>query len=182
MKKTGLLLAVMILILCGCEKDRNKPIDHSPIIVGGVYYNYTKVVQNDFETQVNISDSIYHSIRVEAQLFSHQPTTNQNVFYLSYMDASSGEKSIIDFMIFVPLTEPSAFFTNGTIVIDSMVVTYSGISDNFYDAGALFTWETSDFQNISFTGNGKLEILNKLESKLQPGVYLPPQEISFSFD
>jgi hypothetical protein len=181
-KKTGLLLAVMILILCGCEKGRNKPIDHSPIIAGGLYYDYTEVMQNDFVTEVNISDSIYHFNRVAAQFCSHHPTSNQNVFYLSYLDANSGEKSVIEFMIFVPFTEPSAFFTNGTIVIDSMVVTYSGISDNFYDAGALFTWETSDFQNISFTGNGKLEILNKLESKLQPGVYLPPQEISFSFD
>lgn len=175
-------MAILTIVICGCKKDRDKPIDNSHIIVGGLYYDYTQVEQNDFETEVIISDSIYHFSRVEAQLSSHQPTTNQNVFYLGYKDVSSGEKSVIEFLIFVPFSEPSAFFTNGTIVIDSMVVSYSGISDNFYDTGALFTWETTDFQNISFTGNGKLEILNKLESKLNPGIYFPPQVISFSFD
>jgi len=182
MKTTGLMLAVLILILCGCKKDRDKPIDNSSIIVGGLYHDFTEVVQNDFETEANISDSIYHFTRVAAQLYSHQPTTNQNVFYLSYRDANSGEKSVIEFMIFVPFTEPSAFFTNGSITVDSIVVSYSGFSDNYYNIGALFTWETSAFQKMSFSGNGNLEILNKLESKLNPGFYLPPQVISFSFD
>ena len=142
---------------------------------------YTQIVQNSIKTSINISDSVYVFNKLMASYYSYKPTTNQNVFSMTFSDTLSNRGKVVQLDIFTPFIKPEIFFCKRTITIDSIMVTSSSVRENFFNANAILSWDTAYFENFSFKGKGYFDLNDTLKSIYEPSKYYPKQRISFEF-
>jgi hypothetical protein len=183
MQKSLILISIISLQFICCDKKKDS--SDEGIIIGGVYNNYTKNVQNNFASQFTINDSTYYFQKLDASLYSHQPTSKQNVFIISLIDTIHPIYGILELRIFTDLMTPEDFFKAGTFDIDSIQINHFLYKINFTDdpwgIEAIFTWETSSYENMSFKGKGSFEIINYADGPYLSGAYYPAQKINFEF-
>ena len=185
MKNPDLFLVIIALALtlgsCKESIDSDKP----DIIVGGIYNPLTELVQNGYNSQLIVGDSIYKCNKIVAVLYSNQPTSNQANFYISMLDTTIANFNRVSLEVFTPLMHPDDFFKKGTIAIDTINITHclpnSSYSEFVYGVNARFTWDTIIFENNRFKGHGSLEFMQLTESMNYPGVTYPAQKVEFEF-
>ena len=85
MKTNIIFLFLLSILFVSCKKENNNPAEHK-IIVGGVYLPYTGLVQSSTNGTINISDTIYQFNKIEGIYYSHKPSSNQNVFIMTFDD------------------------------------------------------------------------------------------------
>lgn len=181
-KSICFLISIMITIMSCTKSDDSKDKD---IIIGGIYSHYTEMVQSNFSTQFTISDSIYNYNKIEAALYSHQPTSKQNVFYILFSDTINPKAKPVQLEIFTSLMKPEDFFRKGNFNIDTIRIAHfksnSGFSDDLTGVAAVFSWDTAYFENLRFKGKGSLGFIKKAEGPFLSGDFYPVQKISLEF-
>jgi len=180
MKTKYFKLLAITLVLISCSKENNVKQEER-IIVGGLYMPYTQIVQNSIKTSINISDSVYIFNELEAYYYSYKPTTNQNIFTLTFSDTLGSFSKQVSIDIFTQFVKPEDFFKKNVLSIDSIMLTRSGFRENFFKTNAILTWDTAFFENFSFKGKGYLELIDTLKSIYEPSKYYPKQRINFEF-
>ena len=180
MKTTVLSLIAICILFIGCKKENPNLEQDDQIIVGGVYHDYTRVIENPCDIKINISEKSYSFNKSEAIYSSHQPTSNQNVFMIYLSDTTSNNKICLD--IFTPVIKPEDFFTKSTFKTDTIRISWLGTREDFFDANAVFKWDTATFDNISFKGKASLEITKKIVGTINSDTYYPLQKLDFEFE
>jgi hypothetical protein len=99
------------------------------------------------------------------------------MIYLS--DTTSNKRMSLE--IYTPFIKPEQFFSKSTYQTDSLGISWSGVSKDFYNANAVFKWDTASFNTIRFSGNASLEIREKMFGTINPQSYYPPQKLEFEF-
>ncbi len=179
MKKIIYTLIAISLIFVSCDKDNQSDNPEDDIIVGGVYLDYTAVIINPCDVKVNVMDDTINFNKLEAIYSSHKPTSNQNVL-LIYLSDTINNKGI-DFQIFTPFMQPENFFIESTYNIDTVKIHWAGVVEDFFDANAIFKWDTVSFENLKFSGKASFEIPAKITGKINSNTYYPKQTIEFEF-
>ena len=172
-------LIAIVLLFASCDKDNPGDNTEDDIIVGGVYQDYTEVIINPCDVDVNITDEIFNFNKLEAVYCSNKPTSNQNVL-LIYLSDTINNKGI-DFQIFTPFVQPENFFTKSIYNVDTVKIHWAGVVEDFFDANAIFKWNTISFENLEFSGKASLEIPAKITGKINSNTYYPGQTIEFEF-
>ena len=180
MKTKAIFLLVLSLSCIACNKE-NKNNPEKNIIVGGVYLPYTGLVRSSTNSTINISGSIYQFVRIEAIYYSHKPTTNQNVFIMTFADTLSTKGKTVELDIFTKYMNPADFFQKSLLPVDSIILASTSVSENFFNINAILTWDTAYFENFSFKGKGYFEIIDTLHSTIEPSIFYPAQRINFEF-
>ncbi|MGA2822236.1 MAG: hypothetical protein ABSE72_01795 [Bacteroidales bacterium] len=187
MKAKFIFLFATSLLFIACNKE-NKNNPEKNINVGGVYLPYTDLVRSPTNSTINISDSICQFNRIEAIYYSYKPTTNQNVFIMTFIDTLSSKGKAVELDIFTKHMNPGDFFQKSSLTIDSIMIGNTNIMignasvrDNFFNANAILTWDTAYFENFSFKGKGHFEIIDTLHSTIEPPKFYPNQKINFEF-
>jgi len=178
MKTKLLFLFAAFVFLSACKKESTNNPDPK-IIVGGLYHSYSGVVQSQTNSFINISDSIFQFNKIDAYYYSYQPTSNQNLLMLTFIDTLSSTGKQIEFDIFTKFVSPTDFFQKSTITIDSIMVASISLRENFFHANAVLTWDTAYFENYTFKGKGSFVLSDTLRSIFDPAVYYPEQRINF---
>ena len=185
MKKLIIIILGVILSLSACQKSVETTEYYPPPTAGGLYRSYTAVVQNKFNTQFTISDSTYHCNLVEACLYSHEPTSEQDCFYLSLIDTTPQAQCTITLKIYTPWMKPEAFFTKGSYIIDTLSISHHKLNRDFQDdlvgVNAVFTWDTAWYENLQFKGIGRLQFTKKETGPFVSGDFYPAQKVEFEF-
>ncbi len=185
MKKIVFSMAVLAFVFAACEKSNIPVIKSNDIIIGGLYRSYTEVVQEKYNTQFTIGENTFNSNILEAQLYTHQPSSDQNVFHISLIDSNQMQMNSIRFEIYTALMKPEAFFRKGICSIDRVVIIHNHQNDSFSDDmdGKLFifTWDTASCAGMHFKGRGSLELIKKAEGPFLSGDYFPAQKFTFEF-
>jgi hypothetical protein len=187
MKTKFIFLFSTSLLLIACNKENiNNP--EKNINVGGVYLPYTDLVRSSTNSTIKISDSICQFNKIEAIYYSFKPTANQNVFIMTFVDTLSNKGKIVQLNIFTRPMNPADFFQKSSLAIDSIIIGNTNImigntsvSENFFNADAILTWDTAYFENFSFKGKGYFEIIDTLHSTIAPLQFYPDQRINFEF-
>lgn len=183
MKKLNLIFAAITIVLCSCQKSNDSKDDG--IHAGGLYSPLTESVISPYNTQFIVGDSIYNCNKIEATLYSHQPSSNQNNFYISLTDTNQAVFNWINLEVYTPVMPPETFFKKGTFTIDTLNITHcltnSSFSEFVYGVDATFTWDTVYYENLRFKGQGSLEFSKIIESISYPGVFYPAQKVQFQF-
>jgi hypothetical protein len=180
MKTIVFFLFLSALFLSACTKESPDNTEHQ-IIVGGLYVPYTEMVISATNSVINISDSIYQFNRVEASYYSFQPTSNQNIFEITFIDTLSSPGKHVKFDIFTRFVTAGDFFQKSSIAVDSIILASTSFSENFFNANAVLTWDTASFGNFSFKGKGCIELTDTLKCTFDPAIYYPKQRINFVF-
>jgi len=108
MKKFLVILVLLAFISTGCEKAPQG--NSTDIHWGGVYSSYTDYISLPYSSNLIISDSIYQFNQIEGVYYSHQPSSNQNVFLLSINDTISAAPTSVKMELFTPFISPEVFF------------------------------------------------------------------------
>jgi len=187
MKIKFIFLFATSLLFFSCNKENTKNPDEK-IIVGGLYIPYTDIVRSSTNSTINISDSIYQFNRIEAIYYSHKPTSNQNVFIMTFIDTLSKKGQAVELDLFTKPMTPADFFQKSSLTIDSVMIDNTNImigntnlGENFFHANAILKWDTAHFENFSFKGKGFVEIIDTLHSTMAPPNFYPNQRINFEF-
>ncbi len=180
MKRILFTLFTISIICFGCKKDN---IDNSEneIIVGGLYLDYTGIMKDKIETTMNISDNIYHFNKLEAIYGSHRPTSNQNIFRLTLTDTTKYSNNNIHLWIFTRYVKPEDFFKRSTWLVDTITISWSDVSENFYNANVTLKWDTASIDNTNFTGTGSIEFNDQIGT-IKTNAFYPKQKLNFKFD
>jgi hypothetical protein len=181
MKTQFLVLFATSLLVVACNKETSISPDND-IIVGGLYFPYTGSVRSSTSATIRISDRSHPFNSIEAIYYSHRPTSNQNVFMMTFTDtlSSNGKTVILD--IFTKHMDPVDFFKKGSFPVDSIMLSSAYVRENFFQAKALLTWDTAWFDNLSFKGKGYFEIIDTLYCRYEAGKFYPKQRIEFEFN
>ncbi len=183
MQKLLVIPVLFAFILTGCEKASQN--DNTTIHWGGVYSSYTNYISLPYSSNLIISDSLYQFNQIEGIYYSHQPTSNQNVFLLSINDTASATPTSVKMELLTPFISPEAFFKKGKLEIDSLIIgktqNASSIFENYYTIDASLTWETVTFENRQFKGKGYIEFKQKLQGVLDASTWYPAQIFYFEF-
>lgn len=185
MKKLILLLFGSIFIFCNCKKDKIDPVEFN-----GVYEALTKTMITRHASTVNISGNTFQFDGQESYLYSHKPTSNQNVFHFSSGKITDIDGRIVGFSVFIPPFSPEEFFKSGSLNIDSLSIDYavnkgSGFVwkyDDFDNVKAVLKWETASYENKTFKGIGSLVLLEQIAFKNESTIFFPAQTIEFKFE
>ena len=184
MKKLLVIPALFAFILTGCEKESQN--ENTNIHWGGAYSSYTHYISLPYSSNLIISDSIYQFNQIEGVYYSHQPSSNQNVFLLSINDTASKTPTSVKMELLTPFISPEVFFKKGKLEIDSLIIgktqNASSIYENFYPIDASLTWETVTFENRQFKGKGYIEFKQKLQGVLDANTWYPAQIFYFEFN
>jgi hypothetical protein len=187
MKTKFIFLFATSLLFIACNKENiNNP--EKNINVGGVYLPYTDLVRSSTNSTIKISDSICQFNKIEAIYYSFKPTANQNVLIMTFIDTLSSKGKIVQLNIFTRPMNPADFFQKSSLAIDSIMIGNTNImigntsvSENFFNADAILTWDTAYFENFSFKGKGYFEIIDTLHSTIAHFQFYPDQRINFEF-
>lgn len=177
--KKGILYFLLIGILFSCEKNNNQE-QGNEINVGVVYYDYTEGVENQCDIQFNITDENYSFNKSEAYYSSHKPSSNQNVFRINLSDTLTNETIRLE--IYTAFMDPEDFFKKSTLVIDTIKIGWSGVTEDFINSEAILSWDTASFDNYRFTGKATLNITKRFVGIINPETYYPEQELVFIFE
>jgi hypothetical protein len=180
MKTKFITLFAFSLVFIACKKENTNNPDKNNL-VGGLYLPYTDIVRSSTNSAINISDSAYQFNRIEAIYYSHKPTTNQNVFKMTFSDTLNDNGKVVEFDIYTKFIKPKDFFQKNTLTIDSIIIASTSVYENFFNANAILTWDTAYFENLSFKGKGFFKIIDTLQSTSEPQVFYPGQRINFEF-
>jgi hypothetical protein len=180
MKTKFLVLFSTFFLLVACNKETSNNPDEN-IIVGGLYIPYTGSVRSSISTTIRISDRIHTFNRIEAIYYSYRPTSNQNVFMMTFTDTLNSQGTTVELDIFTKHMDPVDFFRKSSLPVDSIIVSSGNVYENFFQAKALLTWDTAWFDNLSFKGKGYFEIIDTLYCSIESGKFYPKQRINFEF-
>ena len=187
MKTKLIFLFAISLLFIACNKENNNNPGRN-IIVGGLYLPYTDLVRSSSNTIINFSDSICQFNKIEAIYYSYKPTSNQNVFIMTFIDTLNSKGKAIELDIFTRPMNPADFFQKSSFIIDSVMIGNTNIMtgntsmrENFFNANAILTWDTAYFENFSFKGKGFFEIIDTLHSSIETSKFYPGQKINFEF-
>ncbi len=119
MKKLLVIPVLFAFILTSCEKAPQN--DNTNIHWGGVYSS-SNYISLPYSSNLNISDSIYQFNQLDGVYYSHQPSSNQNVFLLSINDTVSKTPTSVKMELLTPFISPEIFFKKGKLEIDSLII------------------------------------------------------------
>jgi hypothetical protein len=185
MKNLFLLLFGLIFIFSNCKEDKTDPVEFN-----GIYEVLTKTMIAQHASTVNISGNTFQFEGQESYLYSHKPTSNQNVFYFSSGKVTNTDGRIVGFRVFIPPFGPEEFFHSGSLPIDLLTIEYavndgSGFVwkyDDFHNVNAVLNWETASYVNKTFKGAGSLVLSKPLVFKNESTIFFPAQTIEFKFE
>ena len=187
MKTKAIFLFAISMMFIACNKEKiNNP--EKKINVGGIYRPYTDLVRSSTNSIIRINDSICQFNRIEAMYYSFKPTANQNVLIMTFIDTLNSKGKTVQFNIFTRPMNPTDFFQKNSLAVDSVIIGNTNImignasiNENFFNANAIFTWDTANFENFTFKGKGYFEILDTLHGTIAPLQFYPNQRINFEF-
>jgi hypothetical protein len=156
----------------------------------GVYEVLSKTMITQHPSTVNISGNIFQFNGQESYLYSHKPTSNQNVFHFSSGKINGTDSRIVGFSVFVPPVSPEEFFRPGTFNIDKLSIEYAvnngtGFVTKFGDfqnIKAVLNWKTATYENQIFKGTGSLTLSKQITFKNESAIFFPAQSIEFNFE
>ncbi|MEI7501342.1 MAG: hypothetical protein WCK84_12955 [Bacteroidota bacterium] len=180
MKTKFLVLFAASLLVVACNKENSNNADEN-IIVGGLYIPYTGSVRSSISTTFNISDRIYPINKTEAIYYSYKPTSNQNIFMMTFTDTLNSQGKTVELDIFTKHLDPVDFFKKGSFPVDSIMLSSGSVRENFFHANAKLTWDTAWFENFSFKGKGYFDIIDTIYCSIESGKFYPKQKINFEF-
>ncbi len=178
MKTIVLTLFAFSLLFLSCDKESIIDTEDN-ITVGGVFMNYAQGISSSSEIVINVKDSLYSFDYYEAYYNSHEPASEQNTFNVYLYDTIT-DRSMY-FEIFTKLIQPEDFFTQSTFNIDSIHIEWEYKGDCYYDANAIFSWDSVAFENPIFSGKASLNIPEMIIGKFYSETYFPKQTIEFEF-
>ena len=100
---------------------------------------------------------------------------------MTFTDTLSSNGKRVELDIFTKFVKPEDFFQKSSISIDSITLASTSVFENFFNANAILTWDTANFENCSFKGRGYIELNDTLKSIYEPSIFYPKQRINFEF-
>lgn len=100
---------------------------------------------------------------------------------MTFTDTLNSKGKTLQLDIFTKPINPADFFKKSSLTIDSIILASTTVFEDFFNANAVFTWDTPYFENFSFRGTGYFEIIDTLHSVIEPQKFYPSQRITFEF-
>jgi len=100
---------------------------------------------------------------------------------MTFIDTLNSKGKHVEIDIFTKFVKPEDFFQGSSITIDSIILASTSVSENFFKANAILTWDTANFENFTFKGRGYIELNDTLKSIYEPSIFYPKQRIDFEF-